>query len=70
LRVPVPFVMARRTAASARFVTVYEPYRESPAVMSVVERSPGVFEVALDGARDEVSVVAGKWAYRRVEEKR
>ncbi|MCU1237398.1 MAG: Heparinase family protein [Candidatus Solibacter sp.] len=66
LRVPVPFVMARRTSTATRFVTMYEPYREAPAVKSVVERSPGAFEVTLAGARDEVSTVAGKFAYRRV----
>ena len=32
LRVPVPFVMARRTASETRFVTLLEPYRGQPAV--------------------------------------
>ncbi len=32
LRVPVPFVMARRTASETRFLTLLEPYRDRPAV--------------------------------------
>jgi hypothetical protein len=68
LRAQVPFVMARRTAPAARFVALYEPYREAPVVRSVAEQSPGIFVVTMAGRRDEISIVPGKFSYRRTEE--
>ena len=65
LRVPVPFVMARRTGTVARFVAVYDDAR---AVRGVVETAPGVFRVTMAAARDEISAAPGKFAYKRVEE--
>lgn len=69
LRTAVPFVMARRTAPAARFVAVYEAYRDAPVVKSVVESAPGVFVVTMAGARDEISVIPGKFRYQRTETK-
>jgi hypothetical protein len=66
LRVPVPFVMARRTGTAARFVAVYD---DANAVRSVVESSPGVFRVTLANAHDEISTASGKFAFQRAEEK-
>lgn len=56
LRVPVPFVMARRTAPSARFVALYETYDKEPVVASVVESRPGVFTVTMGTVRDEITL--------------
>jgi hypothetical protein len=67
LRVTVPFVMARRTGTSARFVALYEPCRETPAVRSLAESSPGAFVVTLAGARDEISTAPRKYSYGRTE---
>ena len=53
LRVPVPFVMARRTGTVARFVALYDVCRE-PAIKRV-ESAPGVFQVTMSAARDEIS---------------
>jgi hypothetical protein len=50
LRVPVPFVMARRTASSTRFVTLLEPYRGAPAVDQFTTGT-----VAMGQTRDEYS---------------
>jgi hypothetical protein len=67
LRTAVPFVMARRTAPKARFVAIYEAYRDTPVVKSVVESAAGVFVVTMAGSRDEISVTPGKFRYQRTE---
>jgi hypothetical protein len=64
LRVPVPFVMARRSGAAARFVAVYEAYGDAPAVASVVESRPGVFTVTMGAVRDEITL-APKFSFVR-----
>ena len=51
LRVPVPFVMARREGASARFVTLLEPYREKPAVEAFTADA-----IVMGQTRDEYTV--------------
>ena len=70
LREPVPFAMARRMGTAARFVAVYEPYREAPVVRSIVESVSGEFVVMLADARDEISTAPGKYSYRRTELKK
>lgn len=52
LRVPVPFVMARRNAPATRFVALLEPYREKPVVS---EFTPSV--VTMGETRDEYTLV-------------
>jgi oligo-alginate lyase len=65
LRVPVPFVMARRTAPAARFVALYEAYASEPAVSSVVESPPGVFTVTMGAVHDEITL-APKFSFVRI----
>jgi hypothetical protein len=50
LRVPVPFVMARRAAPETRFVALLEPYRDTPAVDRFTSGT-----VAMGQTRDEYS---------------
>ncbi len=45
LRVPVPFLMARRRAAETRFTTLLEPWDEEPRVRSFVSLADGWLEV-------------------------
>jgi hypothetical protein len=61
LRVPVPFVMARRSGAAARFVAVYDP---SQAV-SRFEGAADSFTVQAGQWSDEISVKAGAIALVR-----
>lgn len=42
---PVPLVLARRNAESARFLTLLEPFRQEPAVLRFELREDGLFEV-------------------------
>jgi hypothetical protein len=60
LQVPVPFVMARRTAAATRFAALYEPCRGASKIRSFVQKSPDRFEVNLGEAVDEITVTRGK----------
>jgi hypothetical protein len=55
LRVPVPFVMARRKAAAAQFIALYEPYRGTPRVLSFT-RSGDTFSVQTGQWHDEIVV--------------
>jgi hypothetical protein len=64
LRVPVPFVMARRSGPAARFVVVCEAYADAPIVASVVESRPGVFTVTMGVVRDEI-VLTPKFSFVR-----
>jgi hypothetical protein len=61
LRVPVPFVMVRREGASARFATLYVPYRDSCAVKRFQAIGDTEYEVEMSGSRDRISVAAGKF---------
>ena len=63
------FVMARRSGTSARFIAVYEPYRDTPKVKEVRETLPGTIEVVLSGATDEIHAMPKKFAYYRVTSK-
>jgi hypothetical protein len=51
LRVPVPFVMARRNAPATRFVALLEPYRERPVVSGFTASA-----VAMGETRDEYTL--------------
>jgi hypothetical protein len=62
LRVPVPFVMARREAASTRFAALYEPTRDKPRIRAFRQTAPGTYVVEIDGATDEITVTPGKLA--------
>jgi hypothetical protein len=56
LRVPVPFVMARRQGGETRFVAVYEPYRSAPSIREVLASGSGLL-IKMGGDRvDEVTL--------------
>ena len=61
LHVPVPFAMARREGSAARFVALYEPYKDTPAVQSLSE-SGGKLRVVMTGGTDEIPVAPGKFS--------
>lgn len=65
LRVPVPYVMARRTGAEARFVALYEPYSQAPPKTTFRELAPNKFRVTLPDASDTISVEPGKFSLER-----
>ena len=65
---PVPFAMARRSGAAARFVAMYEADGDAPAVASVVEARPGVFTVTMGAVRDEIRLTP-KFSFVRTEGK-
>jgi hypothetical protein len=56
--------MARRTGTTARFVAVYD---DGLAVRRVAETGPGVFQVTMSAARDEISAAPKKFSYKRIE---
>jgi hypothetical protein len=61
LRVPVPFVLVRRTGTAARFVAVYEPFAKTPRIRAVREASPGAFTIEREGGVDRVTVGPGRF---------
>jgi hypothetical protein len=65
LRVPVPFVMARRRGREARFVTVYEPYREQPQ-LEHLRCGENTCTVELAGATDEITLPPAGFARKRI----
>ena len=65
LRVPVPFVMARRTGSEARFVSLYEPYGAATVVKSFRESTRGAFTITTQDATDEITIEPGKLALLR-----
>ncbi|MBL8230105.1 MAG: heparinase II/III family protein [Bryobacterales bacterium] len=56
---PMPYVMARRKGASARFVTLLEPYRDQPAILEFRETEPGVYLIRGEEFTDHVVVRPG-----------
>jgi hypothetical protein len=67
LRVPVPFVMARRAGETARFVALHEPYAGTPRVRAFRQTGDGVYVIEREGLKEEVTVGAGRFAIRRIE---
>ena len=65
LRVPVPFVMARRKGASAQFISVHEPFVKGNPIVTVREIRPGVISILTQTALDEIVVEPGKFSYKR-----
>ncbi len=65
LRVPVPFVMARREGAETRYAALYEPYVNSPHVKSFHESGGGGFVIEMPDFSDEVTIEPGKFMLRR-----
>jgi len=63
LRVPVPFVMARRSAPAARFVALYQNASQAADAV-VVESAPGVFTVTIGEFRDQITL-SGKYSFTR-----
>ncbi len=66
LRVPVPFVMARRVGKSTRFSTLMEPYSDAPAVQSFQLRPDGMYEITTSNYTDDIQFRAnGDFTYYR-----
>lgn len=65
LRVPVPFVMARRKGTLARFIALHEPFNKAPSVITVRELHPGVIAVQRASTLDEIVVEPGNFSYTR-----
>jgi hypothetical protein len=65
LRIPVPFVMARRLGKEAHFAALYEPYTAQPLIRSLRESSPNSFVIEAANTTDEISVEAGKFTLLR-----
>jgi hypothetical protein len=63
LRVPVPFVMARRSAPAARFVILYQNASQAADAV-LVETAPGVFTVTIGDMRDQITL-SGKYSFTR-----
>jgi hypothetical protein len=55
LLAPVPFAMSRRQGTATRFVSLLEPYRETPAVTAFRASSATAFQVTAAGFDDQVS---------------
>jgi hypothetical protein len=64
LRVPVPFVMARRQGAAAAFTALYEPYKSAPSVKSL-RRKGGSFTIESAGATDTITMEGGRFEFLR-----
>ncbi len=62
LRVPVPFVMARRRGTEAHFIALYEPYTTQPLIRSLRKSSPNSFVIEAANKTDEISLEAGKFS--------
>jgi hypothetical protein len=56
LRVPVPYVVARRKAARARFAALLEPFQGEPVVGAFEEPEPGTFLITAPGFVDRIEV--------------
>jgi hypothetical protein len=56
LRVPVPYVLARRQAQQARFVTLLEPFQSESQITSFVEIEPGIFQIATPTYTDRIEI--------------
>lgn len=65
LRVPVPFVMARRRGTRLRFAVLHEPYRDRAAIESFEETTPGAYRIRGAGWTDRVSASPGALDVRR-----
>jgi len=63
LRVPLPFVMARRKGTSAQFIAVHEPYTDSARIVRVRFLRPGVIAVQTQAGTDEICVEPGKFSF-------
>lgn len=56
LRVPVPYVLARRTAETARFAALLEPFQAEPAIAAFSEPEPGVFLIESAAFSDRIAL--------------
>ncbi len=65
LRVPIPYVLARRQATKARFAALLEPHVEAPLITGFREDSEGCFAVTGPYWTDHVCFKGSGVAYRR-----
>ena len=65
LRVPVPFVMARRMARETKYAALYEPYTNAPELMRFERSSAGHFIVQMPGFTDELTLEPGTFVLLR-----
>ena len=65
LRVPVPFVMARRRGTAAHFVALYEPSTAAPSIRSFRETSPGIFTIVTASSTEKIRISPGQTPFVR-----
>jgi oligo-alginate lyase len=65
LRVPVPFVMARRMARETNYAALYEPYTNAPELIRFEQPSAGHFIVQMPGFTDELTFEPGTFVLLR-----
>jgi len=56
LRIPVPYVIARRQAQQARFVALLEPFQSNPQVTNFTEIEPGIFQITTPTFTDRIEL--------------
>ncbi|MBI3207883.1 MAG: heparinase II/III family protein [Candidatus Solibacter usitatus] len=67
LLVPVPFVMARRSGTATDFVSLLEPFEETPGIVSFQRSADGGFRVLGGGFEDRIRIgTEGVVGYERV----
>ncbi len=65
LRVPVPYVLARRKAETARFASLLEPFQGEPSITRFDEPEPGVFLIESPAFLDRIELRDGGVHYLR-----
>jgi hypothetical protein len=65
LRVPVPFVMARRTAPGTSYAAFYKPYINTPELIRFEQPSTAHFIVQMPGFTDELTIEPGTFTLLR-----
>jgi hypothetical protein len=65
LRVPVPYVIARRRTSETTFAVVYEPYEKSSRLRAFRQTAPQTYMIEMPGYMDELSFTGGKFTFTR-----
>lgn len=65
LRVPVPYVLARRNAVDTRFAALLEPFQSESSVLKFEEPEPGLFEITTANFTDRIRFRDGGVEYLR-----
>lgn len=65
LRVPVPYLIARRKAQQARFVALLEPFQSESQITNFEEVEPGLFEITSPAFTDRIQYTETGMNYSR-----